>query len=218
MNARDPIPEQAPLLRTAHVSDALDTIGRPGRCLGPKLVPLQPGTHLVGRAFPVTIVRVDRRPEVPYVGLLRALDAIGGDDVYVVSSGGAPDVSLWGELLSTIAIARRAVGAVCDGYVRDAALIRALDFPVFAHGTMPLDINGRFEAIAHGLPVTIDGVEIATGELVVADDDGVVVVPRELEQEVVDAAMAKVVAEDGFRNDVAAGMLPSRAFEIHRLL
>jgi hypothetical protein len=75
--------------------------------MGPKLIPLQPGTHLVGRAFPVTIVRVDRRPEVPYVGLLRALDAIGGDDVYVVSSGGAPTSRSGVNCSRRSAIARR---------------------------------------------------------------------------------------------------------------
>jgi 4-hydroxy-4-methyl-2-oxoglutarate aldolase len=212
------IPEQTPLLRSAHVSDALDEIGRRCRCLGPKLVPLQPGSFLVGRAFPVDVARVDHAPEVPYVGLLRALDDIGQDDVYVISSGGATDVSLWGELLTTIASARGAAGAICDGYVRDAALIRAHGFPVFAHGTMPLDINGRLEVTGHGTPILVDGVEVALGELVVADDDGVVVVPLDVELEVVERATAKAGAEDGFRADVAAGMLPSRAYEIHRVL
>src|SRR5207244_4022507 len=163
MTAPGRIPEQAPLLRSANVSDALDALGRRGRCLGPKLEPLRPGTLLVGRAFTVAVVRVDRAPDVPYVGLLAALDAIGPDDVYIISSGGAADVSLWGELLSTIALARGAAGAICDGYVRDASVIRSLGFPVFAHGTMPLDINGRLEVTGHGAPVEIDGVTIAAG-------------------------------------------------------
>jgi 4-hydroxy-4-methyl-2-oxoglutarate aldolase len=212
------IPAQASLLRSALVSDALDAIGCRDRSLGPKFSPLQPGKVLVGRAFPVSVVPVDGAPDVPYAGLLRALDAIGQGDIYVVSSGGAAGVALWGELLSTIAIARGAVGAVCGGYVRDSAQIRALGFPVFAHGTVPLDINGRLEVTGHESPIEIDGVRVAPGELIVADDDGVVVVPCEVEGDVVERATAKAGAEDGFRADVAAGMLPSRAYEIHRVL
>jgi regulator of RNase E activity RraA len=212
------LPVEAPRLRSAHVSDALDAIGRCGRVLGPGLVPLLPGSLLVGRAFTVSVERVERAPEVPYVGLLQALDALGEDDVWVISSGGADDVSLWGELLTTIARARGAVGAVCDGCVRDAALIRAQGFPVFARGTLPLDINGRLEVTGHGRPVTLDGVAVVPGDLVVADDDGVVVVPADVEREVVERAASKASAEDGFRADVVAGMLPSHAYAIHRVL
>jgi regulator of RNase E activity RraA len=213
-----PLPRHAASLTAALVSDALDRVGRPRRCLPPEIAALAPGTRTVGRAFPVTAVRVAEPPAVPYVGLLRALDEIEPGDVYVISSGGATDAALWGELLSTIAIARGAVAAVCDGYVRDAAKVRALGFPVFARGTLPLDIHGRFEVVAHGAPVQIGGFEIARGDLLVGDDDGVVVVPPDVEDDVVALAREKGTAEDGFRQDVANGMLPSHAYELHRVL
>lgn len=205
-------------LRTSLVSDALDALGHRDRCLGPELHSLKAGAVLVGRAFTATAKRVRTLPKVPYVGLLRALDHVGRGDVYVVSSGGARDTALWGELLTTTAIARGAAGAVCYGYVRDVAAVRALDFPVFSLGSVPLDINGRFEIVGHGRPVTIDGIEILAGDLIVADDDGVCLVPQAIEAEVLRCAAEKAEAEGAFRRDVAAGMLPSKAYERHHVL
>ncbi len=215
-----PLPSaaEAAVLTSSLVSDALDALGRRDRCLGPELVPISRGRVVIGRAFTVTAVRAEQIPAVPYVGLLRALDDIGPGAVYVVSSGASRDVALWGELLSTIATARGALGAVCDGYHRDTARIRELGFPVFSRGSVPLDIHGRFEVVGHGDPVAIDGLEIAAGDLLVADDDGIAVVPPDVEREAIERAVAKGTSEDGFRADVAAGMLPSEAFARHRVL
>jgi 4-hydroxy-4-methyl-2-oxoglutarate aldolase len=208
----------AATLNAALVSDALDALGRWHRCLPPELSALDRGGVVVGRAFPVTVARPSIVPNVPYVGLLAALDEIAEGDVYVISSGGARDVALWGELLATIAIARGVAAAVCDGYIRDASRIRRLGFPVYARGTVPLDIHGRFEVVGHGAPLVIEGVEIERGDLIVADDDGVVVVPQDVEADVVASAIAKANAEDGFRADVAARMPPSEAWAKHRVL
>lgn len=205
-------------LSSALVADALDGLGRRHCCLGPALVPLELGRVVAGRAFPVTAARPDVVPETPYRGLLRALDEIGRDDVWVVSSGGATDVALWGELLSTIALQRGAVAALCDGYVRDTSAVRRLGFPVFSRGSVPLDIHGRLEVIGHGDPVEIDDVMIHAGDLVVADDDGVVVVPADVEDAAISRALEKAVAEDGFRAAIQEGMLPSEAWATHRVL
>jgi regulator of RNase E activity RraA len=206
------------VLTSALVSDALDGLGRRNRCLGPEIVPLTPGRVVIGRAFTVTAVRVERVPAVAYAGLLRALDEIGPGDVYVVSSGASRDVALWGELLSTIAMARGALGAVCDGCHRDTIRIRELGFPVFSRGSVPLDIHGRFEVVGHGEPVDVDGIAIGQGDLLVADDDGIAVVPPDVEREAVERAVAKGTSEDGFRADVAGGMLPSEAYARHHVL
>jgi regulator of RNase E activity RraA len=205
-------------LGSALVADALDALGRRHCTLGPRLVPLELGGVVAGRAFPVSVVRPDVVPEIPYQGLLRALDALGPGDMWVISSGGTPDAALWGELLSTVAMRRGAVGALCDGYVRDTGLVRRLGFPVFSHGSVPLDIHGRLEVVGHGEPLEIDEVVIHRGDLVVADDDGVVVVPADVEEAAIARALEKAAAEDGFRAAVSDGMLPSQAWEIHRVL
>lgn len=186
--------------------------------MGPGLMPLTTDVVMVGRAFPVSVEPADGPGHPPYRGLLRALDALGRDDVYVVTPGVRRDVALWGELLATAALARGAAGALCDGFVRDLAQLRKLALPVVARGTAPHDIDGRLEVVGFGDPVEIGGVVIAAGELIVGDLDGVVVIPFEAEADIIAMALEKSRAEDGFREAVRAGMAPSSAFEQHRVL
>ena len=199
-------------LRSALVSDALDALDYRHQCLPAAMSSLRAGTAVVGRAFPVQIVPVDALPEVPYVGLLASLDAIEAGDVYVAAVGQSADVAIWGELVTTACLARGAVGAICDGYARDTARIRDLDFPVFCRGTIPTDSNGRSEVRAHNIAVTIEGVRIEPGDLIVADDDGVAVVPSALLTKVVHMALEKDAHESDFRAAVASGMAATVAF------
>jgi 4-hydroxy-4-methyl-2-oxoglutarate aldolase len=216
MSVRD-LAALRPRLRSALVSDALDRLGvRANAVAG--VTPLHPDHVLVGRAFPVTTVVVDAPPERPYVGLLAALDALPPDGVWVVSAMGRPDVALWGELLTTIAQAAGAAGVVCDGPVRDVRSVLAARFPCFCRGTVPYDINGRLEVTGFGEPIAIGGVAVPFGALMVGDADGIVVVPAELEDEVVASALEKSRGEDGFRDAVRAGVKASEAFARHRVL
>ncbi|MFW5834653.1 MAG: RraA family protein, partial [Pseudomonadota bacterium] len=111
----------------------------------------------------------------------------------------------WGELLSTAARARGAAGCVTDGLVRDVRQIRRMGFPVFAGGIGPLDSKGRGMMMTRDVPVMCAGVEVHPGDLVVADVDGVVVVPRALEKAAIEAALAKADAEDRTREELKAG-------------
>ena len=205
-------------LRSALVSDALDNVGLRSQCLSATIVPVVPGIVAVGRAFTAKHVLVNEIPETPYTGLLRALDEVGLDDVFITSSDGPRDVALWGELVSTACQARGAAGAVIDGLVRDVARIRALEFPVFSSGTIPYDVKGRMDLVAHGIPIEVGGVHVEPGWLIVGDDDGVVVVPADVEDEVVGQALEKAKGEDRFRQAVRKGMAPSRAFERYKVL
>ncbi len=199
-------------LRTSLLSDALDRAGLRRQCLGPDIVPLS-GSRLEGRAFPLVLERVERPAETPYRGLLRALDAVPAGAVVVIPGRRAVDAALFGELMATSCGARGAAGAVCEGYVRDLVEVRALGFPLFGCGTLPYDVDGRLEVVGHGRPVEIDGVVVEPGALVVADADGVVVVPADVEDEVLAAAADKAAREGGFRAAVAAGVLPSEAYD-----
>lgn len=201
------------LLRAALVSDALDALGHRRNCLGFQIAPLDPDSVLVGRAFTVASEPVDAVPDAPYVGLLRALDAIGPDEVWVMPTGRPPETAFWGELLTNVCLARGAAGVVTDGLVRDVQAVRALGFPVFAGGTIPYDINGRYEVTGTGEPALIDGVTVEHGDLVVGDVDGVAVVPAALEDEVVARVSEKASGEGRFREAVRGGMAPSQAFE-----
>lgn len=205
-------------LRAALVADALDALGLRDQSLPPGLSPLRRGPTVVGHAFPVEIVTVDSVPDKPYEGLLRSLDAVREGDVYIAAVRGANRVAIWGELITTACQAAGAVGAVCDGYARDCGIIRDLGFPVFCRGTAPTDSKGRSEVLRFGSQVVIDGVEIAQGDMIVADDDGVVVVPLDVADEVVRLAVDKDRNEANFRRAVRDGMSPRVAFETFGVL
>jgi len=205
-------------LRSALVADVLDGLGLRHQCLAPGIGPIRSTDVLIGRAFPVTVVEVDTPVDPPYQGLLQALDAIAADDVFVYPTGRSSRAAVWGELVSTACLARGAAGALTDGLIRDTERIRALGFPVFARGTLPLDVNGRLEVVGHGADVHLDGVRIRARDLIVADADGVVIVPAEVEAEAVELALAKDASEADFRSAVAAGTAPSVAFDQFKVL
>lgn len=200
------------------ISDALDTAGYRRQSLAPGFAPLDPDQVMVGYAFPVRVEATDALPEIPYQGLLAALDAIGPGEVWVGASDGFRDASLWGELLSTACMASGALGAVVDGYARDRRAVRRLGFPVFCLGADPRDINGRGEVVAHRVTVEVDKVTVAPGDLVVGDGDGVVIVPELLINDVVGAALRKGRLEGRFRRAVRRGMPPSEAFKRFEVL
>ncbi len=173
---------------------------------------------MMGYAFPVKLEVVEAAPEVPYVGLLKALDAVGKDQVYVSPTNRHGHGSLWGELLSTACAFKGVAGTLTDGPVRDVARTRALGFKVFGVNTSPLDINSRYEVVAHDVPGVIDGVIINPGDLIVADLDGVVVVPKDVIEEVVRRVEEKDAGENQFRKAVKEGMSPSAAFAKYGVL
>jgi regulator of RNase E activity RraA len=203
---------------TALVSDALDTMGWRNQVLGYDIAPMSGTAVLVGRAFPVQLQKVEQIPDLPYVGLLAALDAVGADDVFVLPTARATDVGFWGELLSTSCQARGVAGALTDGPVRDLARVRELGFTVFGRGTISADINGRYEVVDHRVEAQIDNVTIHPGDLVVGDIDGVVIIPNELIEQVTAIVKEKNRGESAFRTAVRAGVAPSVAFAEYGVL
>ena len=164
-----------PIFNAALTSDCLDHLGYRNQVLGSDIAMISGERVMMGYAFPVRLEPVSAAPEVPYVGLLKALDAIGKDDVFIKPSARRHTSALWGELLSNACKFKGAAGALTDAPVRDVARTRALGFKVFGTGTWPIDINSRYEVVAHNVPGEIDGVQINPGDLIVGDVDGVVV-------------------------------------------
>jgi regulator of RNase E activity RraA len=148
----------------------------------------------------------------PYELELKAVDTCRPDDVLIAAAGGSMRSGLWGELLSTAARKSGCVGVIVDGAVRDTVKMEAMGFAVWARGTCIYDSKDRNRVIDIDVPVEIDGVRFAPGDLVVADRDGVVVVPQEVEAAVIRAAWDKVHAENTVRDAIAAGMSATAAF------
>ncbi len=203
---------------SAVVCDALDAVGLPRQSPRVPLRPLTTQGVLIGRAKTTLWAEMAHADLRPYELELKAVDTCQPDDVLVAAAGGSMRSGLWGELLSTAARRAGCVGAIVDGAVRDVAKMTAMGFAVWARGTSPYDSKDRNRVIDLDVPVEIDGVRIAPGDLVIADIDGIVVVPREVEAEVVRRAWEKVSAENTVRDAIASGITATAAFQKYGVL
>jgi 4-hydroxy-4-methyl-2-oxoglutarate aldolase len=206
---RQSLIERLDALYAAVVSDELDRLGRRQQVMRPDIRPLYPSARLAGVAFPVHAVPAYSPPREPYKMELEAVDHLSPGDVMVVSSVAA---SFWGELLSTAARYRGCRGIVVDGYSRDAQAIIAMEFPTFVRGIHMADSLGRLEVLAYNVPVECGGVAVCPGDLVLADYDGVVVVPAGCAEEAIARAEEKVRGENLVRKHLQEGMPVSEAF------
>ncbi len=205
-------------LYAAVVCDALDAIGYRHQSPRVQLRPYAGDGVLVGRCKTVLYADIAYDEPNPYEGELAAVDGCQPDDVLIAAAGGSMRAAIWGELLSTGARNRGCVGAIIDGAVRDVRQMRAMDFPVWARGTVVYDDKNRQRVIEVDVPVKIDGVRFCPGNLVIADEDGVVVVPADIEAEVVRRAWEKVHAENISHEAIKAGMTLTEAWEKHGVL
>lgn len=213
-SSRDPLVARLARLRSALVSDCLDQCGVRDHAMSSRLRPLYRGARLAGRAHTVQAVVADAPParrEDWYRGELSAIDALGPGDVLVVST--CPDGPFFGELLATAARRRGAVGAVIDAATRDSEQLERMAFPTFASAINPLDSLGRLDVDASGIDVECGEVVVSHRDLVIADADGVVVIPTSLGARVVGLAEEKATGEDAVRRAIASGMGAWEAFQ-----
>jgi regulator of RNase E activity RraA len=173
---------------------------------------------LVGRAATVLVAPQYETVEHPYTAIIAAVDALKPGDVLISAAAGAPGVAVWGELFSHAAIGRGARGVVTDGHHRDTRMLHDLGFPVFSRGARPVDLAGRGTVVSARRPVEVAGVKIRPGDIVCADVDGIVVVPKEVAAETVEKALAKVATEDNARADLRRGALLGEVWARYRVL
>jgi len=207
-----PLSQMRERLYSAVVCDALDSLGLAHQSPRVPLKSLTVPGVLIGRCQTTLWAEMAHVDPRPYELELLAVDACRPDDVLIAAAGGSTRSGLWGELLSTAARRSGCVGAIVDGLVRDTVKMTAMGFPVYARGTSIYDSRDRNRVIDRGVPVEIDGVRFSPGDLVVADADGIVVVPQVVEAAVIEAAWKKVHAENTVRQAIAAGMTASEAF------
>ena len=196
-------------LYTAVVCDALDAAGYPEQAMHSRLRPLLPNREncgFVGRARTVCWMETHYVVEEDPYGLeIEFMDSLEPGDVVVHSTDHARSSAPWGELMTNVARLRGAVGCVCDSNVRDTLKIIQQGFPVFYTGIRPVDSKGRARVEACDRPVVCGGVRVEPRDLVVADYDGVVVVPKQVEQDVLEAAREKVEGESKTRKELLEG-------------
>ena len=205
-------------LYTSVLADILDEAGYRHQVMQSHIRPLYPGAKTVGRAATMLAVEVTELPAEPYRLLMELLDGLRPGELVVGAVQGEPRGALWGELLSTHTRARGGRGAVLDGLSRDSWGIVDMKFPVFATGLSPADSKGRLEVIGIRSTIPVAGVSVANGDLVVADDDGCVVVPAAIEEEVVGRSLEKVSGENKLRDLLRKGTSIREAFKEHGIL
>jgi regulator of RNase E activity RraA len=198
---------------SAVVCDALDATGFPHQSPRVPLVPMTVNRVLVGRCKTTLWAEMAHADPRPYELELRAVDSCRPDDVLIAAANGSCRSGVWGELLSTAARNAGCFGVIVDGAVRDVARMREMDFAVYARSRCPYDSKDRQRVIDLDVVVEIDGVRFAPGDLVIADEDGVVVVPVRAEEEVVRRAWEKVHAENQVRDAIQSGLSATEAFK-----
>ena len=206
-------------LNAAVLSDTLDSLGLMQQAMKPFMRPLDDTLQLIGRARTGLYMPVYAAPtkgENAYEVEIALVDDLAPGDVVVLACDGPTErIAPWGELLSTACVARGAVGCVTDGLVRDVKQIREMRFAVFCGGIGPLDTKGRARMVERDVPVMCAGVTVRRGDLVFGDVDGVVIIPHEVEQDVVRLALDKVAGENLSREALQRGEKLADVF--HRL-
>jgi regulator of RNase E activity RraA len=211
----DSLPRRFARLSTAVVTDVMDEMGLLRQTLPADIGPVEATMHAAGYAFtargrPYRGTARDRDQTLRrFLGMISAVPA---DSVLVLAANDRV-AAHFGELSAAWLRTRKARGAVIDGATRDAGLIARLGFPTFVRYRTPQDSVPRWRVSDWGQPVTIGGVRIALGDVVVADRDGTVIVPRRLAHEVVQRCERLLGAENAVRKALRHGMTPLAAYE-----
>jgi 4-hydroxy-4-methyl-2-oxoglutarate aldolase len=210
--------ERCGALYSAVVSDILDKLGYRSQVMAPRIRPLFRSAKIAGIARTVLAQPVDGPPADPadnYRSQIRAIESMRPGHVMVVSS---IETCIWGELLSLASRNQGARGIVIDGYTRDCEGIIELGFPTFAAGIHVADALGRIDVVEHGGEISSGDVIVRDGDIILGDYDGVVVIPGEITETVIDLAEEKVNGEDTVRDRLREGMPISEAFAKYGIL
>ena len=208
-------------LFSAVIGDVMDGMGLYTQFLPPYLNVLDRNMIVAGRAM--TVQESDIVPQTdqektsliankPFGRMFEALDSLGKNDVYICT-GSSPSYALWGGLMSTRALHLGAAGAVLDGYIRDSKEILELGLPVASRGCYAQDQGPRGKVLDYNVPLIIGEVAVHPGDIIFADCDGVLCVPKTHEQAVIANALEKVRGESLVRKALQNGMSTVEAFE-----
>ena len=205
-------------LYTAVVSDELDRLGFRNQAMRHDIRPLHPDFVVIGRARTALWIPEYRERDNPYLNEIKLIDSLRPGDVSVHSTDLSWQIAAWGELLSTASMMRGSTGAVVDCLTRDVKQILSIRFPVFARGIKPLESAGRGYIEAFDVPIPCGDVMVKPNEIVFGNYDGVVVIPVEVQDEVLSRALEKVTGENKTREELLQGKLLADVYEKYGVL
>jgi regulator of RNase E activity RraA len=204
-------------LYTPVVGDILDNLGHWNQFLPQPIRSIAPGMQIVGRAMPVLLADVVGPQAKPFGLLTEALDQIEPGEIYTVT-GGSQNCAAWGEILTAAARTRGGAGAVINGFHRDTPKVLEQNWPVFSRGSYAQDAGVRSIVVNFRCLVEIGGVIIRPGDLIFGDVDGVLVIPRAIEREVMRLASEKASGEKLVRREIEAGSSTTEVFRKYGIL
>ncbi|HYW41739.1 MAG TPA: RraA family protein [Bryobacteraceae bacterium] len=186
--AGDPLIEGFRNVEVASVADAMEQLYGQRAYMAHEMRPLFM-TKFAGPAITVLLRKEEHKEgSAASQGMLDAIDAAGPGTVYVMVVENGADYAGIGGLMATAMKARGMTGAIIDGSIRDTPQIRRLQFPVFSRGIVPSTTINHYRFAGVNVPVTCAGVRVTGGDIISADDDGVVVVPKDKAAEVLKKA------------------------------
>jgi len=195
-------------LDTPGVSDAMDKLGIAGQCLGIAPLDNYPGT-VVGPAFTVQYVPASMPPGS--VGDF--IEDVLPGDVVVIANAGRTDCTVWGDIMTQYAGSRGIAATVIDGVCRDVSKALGDSYPLFTRGRYMRTGKDRVQVLAVNQPVAISGARVCARDIVVADANGVLVVPRARAEEVARTARQIEAVESQIRAQIEAGKTLRQARE-----
>ena len=181
-------------LSTTNLSDAMDKVGVRGAVIG--IRPLYDCPRIVGRAVTIKVTAAGMMKSKHHLGV-QAIDSSEEGDIIVIDNRGDLNNNCWGEVLSMGAKMKGVSGVVVDGAARDIDMCNEFEFPVYARGTIPITARGRIMQESFNAVIRIGDVQVRPGDIIMADINGVVVIPVEKVDEVLEAA------EDIFKKEAA---------------
>ena len=191
-------------LSTTNLSDALDAYKLTGATYGIRPV-IESWGKIVGRAVTVKLKPFDGVTPKHHLGI-RAIEAADPGDVIIIANDGKLDISCWGGCLANGAKMKGVSGVVIDGASRDIDDCIEIGFPVYARGTVVATARGRAVEESTNETISFAGVEVHPGDVVMGDHSGVVIVPFEHLDEVLEKAEALCEKEDNMIRDLRNGM------------
>lgn len=204
-------------LYTPVVGDILDNLGYYHQFLPQAVRPLRENMKLAGRAMPVLMIDVYGKQEKPFGLLTEALDQLKESEVFL-ASGGEMRCAYWGELLTATAKMRGAAGAVINGWHRDTPRILEQNWPVFSRGCYAQDSSVRTQVVNYRCPIEVGEVSVMPGDIIFGDIDGVLVIPKDVADEVFEKALEKAAGEKLVRKAIEEGMSSTEAFKTFGIL
>ncbi len=194
-------------LSTCDVSDAMDRLGLRGSTVG--IVPLWACSRIAGPAATLKLAR--RGPHSTAFGTLELIRDSRRGDILVIDNGGRVDVNSWGGIATFTAARKGIAGVVIDGATRDLDEMKEVRFACFARGVVQTTVRNRTAMLGYNVPIRFGGNTVRPGDYIVADDNGVVVVPHARVPEVLDLAERTRAIESRVRAAIARGVDPIRA-------